>query len=77
MLEVVELAVAVEEREHIVLVVVVGEVRVRRRIVLGVVTEQTVALLSEVAETTRELPVLVQILPVELVAFQVPLRMAR
>ena len=66
-----------EEREHIVVVVVVGEVRVRRRIVLGVVTEQTVALLSEVAETTRELPVLVQILPVELVAFQVPLGMAR
>ena len=55
-------------------VVVVGEVRVHRRIVLGVVTEQTVALLSE---KIRELPVLVQILPVELVAFQLLLGMAR
>lgn len=63
-----------EERGHIVVVVVVGEVRARRRIVLGVVTEQTVALLSE---KIRELPVLVQILPVELVAFQLPLGMAR
>lgn len=68
---------AVEVREHIVVVVVVGEVKVRRRIVLGVVAEQTVALLSEVAETIRELPVLVQILPVALAAFQVPLGMAR
>ena len=74
MLEVVALALAVEERGHIVVVVVVGEVRARRRIVLGVVTEQTVALLSE---KIRELPVLVQILPVELVAFQLPLGMAR
>lgn len=72
MLEVV--ALAVEERGHIVVVVVVGEVRARRRIVLGVVTEQTVALLSE---KIRELPVLVQILPVELVAFQLLLGMAR
>ena len=71
MLEVLALALVVEERGHIV---VVGEVRVHRRIVLGVVTEQTVALLSE---KIRELPVLVQILPVELVAFQLPLGMAR
>ena len=74
MLEVLALALAVEERGHIVVVVVVGEVRVHRRIVLGVVTEQTVALLSE---KIRELPVLVQILPVELVAFQLLLGMAR
>lgn len=74
MLEVAALALAVEERGHIVVVVVVGEVRARRRIVLGVVTEQTVALLFE---KIRELPVLVQILPVELVAFQLPLGMAR
>ena len=60
------------------MVVAVGVgARVRRRIVLGVVAEQTVALLSEVAETFRVLPVLVQILSVEWAAFQVPLGMAK
>lgn len=52
-------------------------VRVRRRIVLGVVAEQTVALLSEVAETFPVLLALVLILSVEWAAFQIPLEMAK
>lgn len=42
-------------------VVVVGVVRGRRRIVLGLVVEQVVALLSEVAETFPVLLALVHI----------------
>ena len=64
-------------RKHIVVVVVAVGVRVRRRIVLGVVAEQTVALLSEVAETFRVLLALVQILSVEWAAFQVPLGVSK
>lgn len=59
------------------MVVVAVGVRVRRRIVLGVVVEQTVALLSEVAETFPVLLALVQILSVEWAAFQVPLETAK
>ena len=51
--------------------------RVRTRIVLVAVVEQTVALRSEVAETFPVLLVLVQILSVEWAAFQVPLEMAK
>ena len=52
-------------------------VRVHRRIVLGVVVQQFVALLSEVAETSPVLLELVQILSVEWAAFQIPLEMAK
>lgn len=60
------------------MVVVVGVgVGVRRRIVLGVAAEQTVALLSEVAEAFPVLLALVLILFVEWAAFQIPLEMAK